>query len=303
MRGDPVQPDDRDVERLLATTDWEPEPDPVHEQASLARLVARLDRRRHRMRVLAQTSVALCVALIVCTAGTTWYHWTRPMAMAVQETQSLPLSATRLIAPIKAKIPGTWSSLLARLAGRDPRGLLASIHSVPGTDLLRAELSGGAGYVLLLPGQGVVGIVAPSSGSSELIQGFVAVAIADAPTVTAEDITAAREVASHDVTVALLGSPTGDPLQVASVYQPTTPYPGGHHMVPYDPFVLNTDNGYVRVRRIVAVPLKAQQESQTRLTALVDVGAHSIVGIVDATHIVGVILTDDPGPQVVLARQ
>jgi hypothetical protein len=39
------------------------------------------------------------------------------------------------------------------------------------------------------------------------------------------------------------------------------------------------------------------------LTALVDIDAHSIVGIVDATHIVGVILTDDPGPQVVLVMQ
>ncbi len=298
-----MQPDDRDIERLLATTDWEPEPDPVREQATLARLVARLDRRRRRTHLVARASCALAIVLFVTVAGPIWYHWTRPMALAVRVTQSLPLSASRLIPPIKAKIPGTWSSLLAKLTGRDPHGLLANVHCVPGTGLLRAELTGGAGYVLILPGQGVVGIVVPSSTPSELIEGFVAVSPTDAPAITAQDVAAAREVASHDVAVALLGSPTSDALQVASVYQPTTPYRNDNHMKPYDPFILSTSDGYVRMRRIVAVPLKPQRESQTQLTALVDIDAHSIVGIVDATHIVGVILTDDPGPQVVLVMQ
>lgn len=298
-----MERDDRDIEKLLETTEWEPAADPVREQATLARLVARLDRRRHRMRVLARTSVALCVALMVCTAGATWYHWTQPMTLAVQETQSLPLSASRLIPPIKGLMPGVRHSLLAKLLGRDPRGLLAKVHCVPGTDLLRAELTGSGGYILVLPGKGVVGIVAPSSASSELIEGFVAVAPTDSPAITAQDVAAAKAVASNDTTVARVGSPDDGTLQVASVYQPTTPYRNDNHMKPYDPFVLSVPNGYVRVRRIVAVPLKPQRESQTPLTALVDIDAHSIVGIVDAAHIVGVILTDDPGSQVVLAAQ
>ena len=298
-----MEHNDRDIENLLETTEWEPTPDPVREQATLARLVARLDRRRHRMRVLARTSVALCVALMVCTAGATWYHWTQPMAMAVQETQSLPLSASRLIPPIKGAMSGVRHSLLAKLLGRDPRGLLANVHCVPGTGLLRAELTGGAGYVLVLPGQGVVGIVAPSSTPSKLIEGFVAVSPTDAPAITAQDVAAAKAVASNDTTVARVGSPDDGTLQVASVYQPTTPYKHDNHMKPYDPFILSTSDGYVRMRRIVAVRLKPQRESQTPLTALVDIDAHSIVGIVDATHVVGVILTDDPGSQVVLAAQ
>jgi hypothetical protein len=51
------------------------------------------------------------------------------------------------------------------------------------------------------------------------------------------------------------------------------------------------------------VTLKPQQESQTLLTALVDIDAHRVVGIVDTTHIAGVLLTEDPGVQVVLVVQ
>ncbi|MCX6098193.1 MAG: hypothetical protein NTZ77_06975, partial [Caldiserica bacterium] len=81
-----MERDDRDIERLLETTDWEPEPDLVREQASLARLVSRLDQRRRRMRIVARTSVAVCIAAIVFTTGMTWYRWTQPMVVAVQET-------------------------------------------------------------------------------------------------------------------------------------------------------------------------------------------------------------------------
>jgi hypothetical protein len=186
---------------------------------------------------------------------------------------------------------------------RDPRGLLTSVHTVPGTDLLRAELCGGTGYVLLLPGQGVVGIVAAASESAKITQGFTAVTPGDAPGVTAQDLAAARSVASNDTAVARVGSPNSDGLQIASVYQPTTPYKNDNHAVPYDPFVLSTPSGYVRMRRIVAVTLKPQQENQTLLTALVDIDAHRVVGIVDTTHIAGILLTDDPGPQVVLTTQ
>jgi hypothetical protein len=255
------------------------------------------------MRILARTSVALCIALIAAIAGTAWYRWTQPMAVAVQETQSLPLSAARLIQQASTETPDTWQALLARATARDPRGLLASVRSVPGTDLLRAELSGDAGYILLLPGQGVIGIVAPSSQSARLVWGFTAISPGDAPGVTAQDIAAARSVASNDAVVASVGLPVDNALQVASVYQLTTPYKDDHHMVPYDPFVFSTPNGFVRMRRIVAVTLKPQQQNQTLLTALVDIDAHRVVGIVDTTHIAGILLTEDPGPQVVVARQ
>jgi len=298
-----VQRDDRDIERLLETTDWESEPDPVREQASLARLVSRLDQRRHRMRVVARTSIAVCITAIVCAAGMTWYRWTGPMVVAVQETRSLPLSAARLVQPTSTETPETWHALLARVTARDPRGLLTRVRTVPGTDLLRAELSGGAGYILLLPGQGVVGVVVPSSQSTRLVQGFTAITPGDAPGVTAQDLAAARSIVSHDVAVCRVGSPADDALQVASVYQLTTPYKENHHAAAYDPFVLFTDSGYVRMRRIVAVPLKPQQENQTPLTALVDIDAHRVVGITDTTHITGILLTEDAGPQVVLETQ
>jgi len=297
-----VERDDRDIERLLETIDWEPEPDPVRQQATLARLVSRLDRRRHTMRVVARTSIAVCIAAIVITTGMTWYRWTQPMVVAVQETQSLPLSAARLIQPASTETPDTWHALLARAMARDPRGLLTSVRTVPGTDVLRAELCGGTGYVLLLPGQGVVGVVAGASESAKITEGFTAVTSSDAPGITAQDIAAARSVASNDTAVARVGSPNSDGLQIASVYQPTTPYKEDYHMTPYDPFVLSTPSGYVRMRRIVAVTLKPQRENQTLLTALVDIDAHRVVGIVDTTHVAGVLLTEDAGPQVVLSE-
>jgi len=224
------------------------------------------------------------------------------MVVAVQETQSLPLSTGRLIQPASTETPDTWHALLARATARDPRGLLTSVHTVPGTDLLRAELCGGTGYVLLLPGQGVVGIVAAASDSAKITEGFAAVTSSDAPGITAQDLAAARSVASNDTAIAHVGSPDNDALQVASVYQPTTPDKEDYHMTPYDPFVLSTPNGYVRMRRIVAVTLKPQRENQMLLTALVDIDAHGVVGIVDTMNIAGVLLTDDAGPQVVLSE-
>lgn len=298
-----MERDDRDIEELLVTTDWEPEPDPVRERATLARLVGRLDRRRHGMRMLARTSCAFAIVMLVMVTDTIWYRWTQPMAVAVHETQSLPPSAARLIQPASTQAPDTWHTLLARATAQDPRGLLISVRSVSGTDLLRAELLDGAGYVLVLPGVGVVGIVAPSSRSAQLTQGFTAVTPGDAPGVTAHDVAAAESIASNDVVVAHLGSPADGALQVADVYQLATPYKEDYHMAPYDPFDLYVDSSYVRMRRIVAVTLKPQQENQTLLTALVDIDAHRVVGIVDTTHIAGILLTDDPGPQVVLARQ
>ncbi len=298
-----MERDDRNIEKLLETTEWEPAPDPVWEQATLARLVARLDRRRRRMHLVARASCALAIIVLVMVTGTAWYHWTRPMAVAVRETQTLPVSATCLIHPVSGKTPDTWHALLAKAMARDPRGLLTSVRSVPGTDLLRAELSDGAGYMMVLPGAGVVGIVAPSLRSAQLTQGFVAVTPGDAPGVAAQDIAMAKSIASNDTTVARVGSPDDDTLQAASVYQPTTPYSNDNHMKPYDPFVLSTPDGYVRMRRIVAVPLKPRRESQTLLTALIDIDARRVVGIVDRTNASGVILTDDPGPQVMLVAQ
>ena len=298
-----MERDDRDIEKLLETTDWEPEPDPVREQASLARLVGRLDRRRHRMRIVARISCALAIVMLIMVTGTVWYRWTRPMTVAVRETASLPLSAARLIQQVPIQTPDTWHALLARATARDPRGLLSSVRTVPGTDLLRAGLSDGAGYVLVLPGQGVVGIAAAASDSDNITKGFTVVTSSDAPGITAQDFAAARSVASNDAAVTRVGSPNDGTLEVATADQPTTPYRDDNHMKPYDPFVFSTPSGYVRMRRIVAVPLKPQQESQTLLTALVDIDAHRVVGIVDTTDISGVILTDDPGPQVVLTTQ
>jgi hypothetical protein len=57
------------------------------------------------------------------------------------------------------------------------------------------------------------------------------------------------------------------------------------------------------MRRIVAVFLQLHQEGQTLLTVLVDIDARRVVGIVDTTHVAGILLTEDAGPQVVLVRQ
>jgi hypothetical protein len=254
------------------------------------------------MRLVARISCAFAIVMLVIVTGATWYRWTRPMAVAVQETQSLPLSTGRLIQPASTETPDTWHAVLARATARDPRGLLTSVRTLPGTDLLRAELCGGAGYVLLLPGQGVVGIVAAASDSVKITEGFTAVTSSDAPDITTQDLAAARSIASNDTAVARVGSPHSDGLQIASVYQPTTPYKNDNHAVLYDPFVFSTPYGYVRMRRIVAVTLKPQREGQTLLTALVDIDAHRVVGIVDMTDVAGVLLTEDAGPQVVLSE-
>lgn len=298
-----MEHDDQDIEKLLETTDWEPKPDPVREQASFARIVALLDRRRRRMRMVARISCAFAVVILVIVTGTIWYRWTRPMVIAFQETQSLPMSVARLVHSTSAETPGIWHVLLAHVTARDPRGLLTSVRSVPGTDLLRAELSGSTGYVLLLPGRGVVGIAAAASESAKITQGFTAVMSGDAPGVTAQDLAAANSVVSNDTTVARVGSPSNDGLEIASVYQPTIPYKNDNHATSYDPFVFSTPSGYIRMRRIVAITLKPQQENQALLTALVDIDGHHVVGIVDTTHISGVILTENPGPQIALTAQ
>jgi hypothetical protein len=134
------------------------------------------------------------------------------------------------------------------------------------------------------------------------VQGFTVVTPGDAPGVTAQEIAAARSIASQDAAVADVGSPADDALQVASVYQLATPYKEDYHATPYDPFDLYVDSSYVGMRRIVAVPLKPQQENQTLLTALVDIDGHRVVGIVDTVHITGILLTEDTGPQVVLSE-
>ncbi len=298
-----MERDDRDIDKLLETTEWEPAPDPVREQATLARLVGRLDRHRHRMRVAVRMSCAVAIVILAMMTGTAWYRWTRPMAVAVQETQAFPLSAARLIKSASTGTPDAWHALLAHVTARDPRGLLTSVRSVAGTGLLRAELSGGAGYVLLLPGRGVVGIVAATSSSGNMTKGLIAITPSDAPGITAQDLAAAASIASNDAIVACVGSPDHDALQVASVYQPTTPYTKDNRMIPYDPFIFSAPDGYVRMRRMVAVPLKPQRKNQALLTALVDIDAHCVVGIVDSTNVSGVLLTDDPGPQVILTAQ
>jgi CBS domain-containing protein len=297
-----MQTDDRDIEQLLETTDWEPAEDYARTEASLARLIGRLDQRRHRMHMVARTSCALSIIVLVMVTGMVWYRWTRPMVTAVHETQTIPAGVVRLVPVEVASAPSALQRALASLTGRDPRGLLTSVREVAGTGLLRAELAGGTGHLLLLPGHGVVGIVAPSSKSAQLAQGFTAITPGDAPGVTAHDIAAARSIASYDAVIAHLGSPADGALQVANVYQLATPYKEDYHATPYDPFDLYVDGSYVRMRRIVAVTLKPQRENQTLLTALVDIDGHRVVGIVDTTDVVGIILTNDPGPQVVLSE-
>ena len=112
------------------------------------------------MHMVARTSCALANIVLVMVTGTVWYRWTRQMAVAVQETQSLPLSAARLAPVATDSVPSALQRALASLTGSDPRGLLTNVREVPGTRLLRAELAGGTGHLLLLPGHGIVGIVA-----------------------------------------------------------------------------------------------------------------------------------------------
>ena len=300
-----MQTDDRDIEHLLETTDWEPAPNHAHTQASLARLIARLDQRRHRMHMVAQTSCALAIVVLVMVTGTVWYRWTRPMVMAVHETQTIPAGVVRLVPAESDSAPSALQRALASLIGRDPRRLLTDVREVPGTRLLRAELAGGTGHLLLLPGHGIVGIVASSSQLSSLTEGVVRIAPRDARTLTAQDLATGEEIASRDASVAALGRVVEAHPMTAAVYQRVTPYPGGQQQKPtlmYDPTTLYLSSGYVHLHRVVTVPIETTGSHTASLSAVVDIDAQRIIAIVDTTGISGVILTDDPGLQVVLSE-
>jgi hypothetical protein len=301
-----MQTDDRDIEQLLETTDWEPAPNHAHTQASLARLIARLDRRRHRMHMVAQTSCALAIVVLVMVTGTVWYRWARPMVTAVHETQTIPAGVVHLV-PVEAdSAPSALQRALASLTGRDPRGLLTSVREVAGTSLLRVELAGGTGHLLLLPGHGIVGIVASSSQSSSLTEGVVRIAPRDARTLTTQDLATGEEIASRDASVAALGRVVKARPMTAAVYQRITPYLGGEQQkpgLPYDPTTLYLSSGYVHLHRVVMIPLATGDQRATGLSAVVDIDTQRVIAIVDTTHIAGILLTEDAGPQVVLATQ
>jgi len=300
-----MQTDDRDIEQLLEKTDWQPVADDAHTQASLARLIARLDQRRHRMRVVARTSCVLGIVILVMVAGMEWHRWTRPMVKAVHETQTIPASVVQLSPAGAGSAPSALRRVLASLTGRDPRGLLTSVREVAGTRLLRAELAGGTGYLLLLPGHGIVGIVASSSQSSSLTEGVVRIAPHDAPTLTAQDLATGEEIASRDASVAALGRVVEAHPMTVAVYQRAIPYPGGEQQkpgLPYDPTMLYLSSGYVHLHRVVTIPLATGDPRTVGLSALVDIDIQRVISIVDTTTISGVILTDDPGPQVVLSE-
>ena len=300
-----MQIDDKDIEQLLETTDWEPAEDHARTEASLARLIARLDQRRHRMHMVARTSCALAIIVLVMVTGTVWYRWTRPMVKAVHETQTIPAGVVRLV-PVEAdSAPSALQRALASLTGRDPRGLLTSIREVAGTSLLRAELAGGTGHLLLLPGHGIVGIVASSSQSSSLTEGVVGIAPRDARTLTAQDLATGEEIASRDASVAALGQVVEAHPMTAAIYQHVIPYPGGQQgkpALPYDPTRLDLSSGYIHLHRVVVIPLEIGDQRAAGPSAVVDIDTHRVIAIVDTTGISGVILTDDPGPQVVLSE-
>jgi len=300
-----MQTDDKDIEHLLETTDWEPAEDHARTEASLARLIARLDQRRHRMHMIARTSCALGIVVLVLLAGVKWYHWTRPMVTAVHETQTIPAGVVRLVPAESDSAPRAFQWALASLIGRDPRGLLTSVREVLGTRLLRAELAGGTGHLLLLPGHGIVGIVASSSQSSSLTEGVVRIAPRDTRTLTAQDLATGEEIASRDVSVAALGRVVKAHPMTATVYQRMTPYPGGQQQkpaLPYDPTTLYLSSGYVHLHRVVTVPVETTGSHTASLSAVVDIDTQRVIAIVDTTGISGIILTDDPGPQVVLSE-
>jgi len=300
-----MQTDDRDIEQLLETTDWEPAPDHARTQASLARLIARLDQRRHRIHMVARTSCALSIVVLVMVTGTVWYRWTRPMVAAVHETQTIPAGVVRLVPGESGSAPSALRRALASLTGRDPRGLLTSVREVAGTSLLRAELAGGTGYLLLLPGYGIVGIVASSSQSSSLTESVVRIAPRDALTLTAQDLATGEEIASRDASVAAVGRVVEAHPMAAAVYQHVTPYPGGQQQkpsLPYDPTILHLSSGYVHLHRVVTVPIETAGSHTAGLSAVVDIDTQRVIAIVDTTSISGVILTDAPGPQVVLSE-
>jgi len=300
-----MQTEGKDIEHLLETTDWEPAEDDARTEASLARLIARLDQRRHRMHMVAQTSCALAIVVLVMVTGMVWYRWTRPMVTAVHETQTIPAGVVRLVPAESDFAPSAFQRALASLIGRDPRGLLTSVREVLGTRLLRAELAGGTGHLLLLPGHGIVGIVASSSQSSSLTEGVVRIAPRDARTLTAQDLATGEEIASRDVSVAALGRVVKAHPMTATVYQRMTPYPGGQQQkpaLPYDPTTLYLSSGYVHLHRVVTVPVETTGSHTASLSAVVDIDTQRVIAIVDTTGISGIILTDDPGPQVVLSE-
>src|SRR5450830_246519 len=283
-----MQTEGKDIEHLLETTDWEPAEDHARTEASLARLIARLDQRRHRMHMVAQTSCALAIVVLVMVTGMVWYRWTRPMATAVHETQTIPSGVVRLVPAESDFAPSAFQRALASLTGRDPRGLLTSVREVPGTKLLQAELAGGTGHLLLLPGHGVVGI-APR----------------DARTLTAQDLATGEEIALRGASVAALGRVVEAHPMTAAVYQHVTPYPGGQQQKPalmYDPTTLYLSSGYVHLHRVVMIPLETGDLHAASLFAVVDIDTQRVITIVDTTGMSGVILTDDPGPQVVLSE-
>jgi hypothetical protein len=298
-----MQIDDRDIEQLLETADWEPAADHARTQASLARLIARLNQRRHKMRMVARTSCALSVVVLIMVTGMVWYRWTRPMVTAVYETQTIPAGVVRLAPAGAGSAPSALRRVLASLTGRDPRRLLTSVHKVSGTKLLRAELAGGTGHLLLLPGHGIVGIVASSSQSASLTKGVVRITPRDAPALTAQDLATGEEIVSRDASVAAVGWAVEAHAMTATVYQRVTPYPGGQKpMGLYDPTVLYLSSGYVHLRRVVTVPLETGDPRVAGLSAVVDIDTLRVIAIVDTTTISGIILTNDPGPQVVLSE-
>ena len=91
----------------------------------------------------------------------------------------------------------------------------------------------------------------------------------------------------------------------AAIYQHVTPYPGGQQQKPglrYDPTTLYLSSGYVHLHRVVTVPVETTGSHTASLSAVVDIDTQRVIAIVDTTGISGVILTDDPGPQVVLSE-
>ena len=182
--------------------------------------------------------------------------------------------------------------------------MATAVREVLGIKLLRAELAGGTGHLLLLPGQGIVGIVASSSQSSSLTEGVVRTSPRDARTLTAQDLATGEEIASRDVSVVALGRVFKAHVMTATVYQHVTPYPGGQQQkpgLPYDSTTLYLSSGFVQLHRVVTVPVETTGSHTASLSAVVDIDAQRIITIVDTTGISSIILTNDPGPQVVLS--
>ena len=73
-------------------------------------------------------------------------------------------------------------------------------------------------------------------------------------------------------------------------------------MLPYDPTSLDLSSGYVHLHRVVTVLVETTGSHTASLSAIVDIDSQRVIAIVDTTGMSGVILTDDPGPQVVLSE-